>query len=370
MSAAASNGMKVYFHEAVLAYRAPDGVFECAPSELLEIQTPHAEGPDRIANMRSILQRSPIAGDLRWAEPAPASDDDLLQFHTADYLSELKDADKVGRWFGRTTYLPAGGMHGVRLAAGAAIEAARDVASGRESIAYALVRPPFHHAQPDRADGYCFVNGVGLAALAAIEAGHKRIAVIDWDVHHGNGTQEGFYARDDVLTISLHMDHGSWGAAAHPQTGGVEEVGVGPGEGFNLNLPLPFGAGDRAYALAFERCVEPALRKFGPDMIVLANGQDANQFDPNGRQMLTMAGFYHLAGRLRALAGELCGGRIAVTQEGGYNVAYAPYCAYAVAAGLIGRDLEIADPLAFYPEDPARAEADLQALIDRHPLLG
>jgi acetoin utilization deacetylase AcuC-like enzyme len=294
----------------------------------------------------------------------------LLGFHTAAYLAELKEADEAGRWFGRTTYLPAGGMRGVRLAAGAAIEAARDVAAGRERIAYALVRPPFHHAQPDRADGYCFVNGVGLAALAAIDAGCKRVAIIDWDVHHGNGTQEGFYDRDDVLTISLHMDHGSWGAAAHPQTGGVEEIGVRAGEGFNLNLPLTFGAGDHAYALAFERCVEPVVRKFAPDLLVLANGQDANQFDPNGRQMLTMAGFHHLASRLRGLANELSGGRIAVTQEGGYNVAYAPFCAYAVAAGLIGRDLEIPDPLAFYPEDQARAEADIEALIERHPLLG
>ena len=364
----ANSSMKVFFHEAMLSFRAPDGVFECAPSELLAIQTPHAEGPDRIANMRAILQRSPIVADLRWAEPAPASDEDILGFHTAEYLAELKEANRGGRWFGRTTYLPAGGLEGVRLAAGAAIAAARDVAEGREKIAYAVVRPPFHHAQPDRADGYCFVNGVGLAALAAIEAGCRRVAIVDWDVHHGNGTQEGFYARNDVLTISLHMDHGSWGAS-HPQTGGVEETGKGAGEGFNLNLPLPFGAGDRAYALAFERCVEPIVRKFGPDMIVLANGQDANQFDPNGRQMLTMAGFHHLANRLRALADELCAGRIAVTQEGGYNIAYAPYCAYAVAAGLIGRAVEIADPPAFYPEDPDRAEADIEALIKRHPLL-
>jgi acetoin utilization deacetylase AcuC-like enzyme len=369
MSTPAKGGMKVFFHEAMLAFRAPDGVFECASSELLEIQTPHAEGPDRIANMRAILQRSPIAGGLRWAEPAPASDEDMLRFHTPEFLAELKDADKEGRWFGRTTYLPAGGLEGVRLAAGAAIAAARDVADGREKVAYALVRPPFHHAQPDRADGYCFVNGVGLAALTAIAAGHKRVAIVDWDVHHGNGTQEGFYGRDNVLTVSLHMDHGAWGAS-HPQTGGVEEIGEGAGEGFNVNLPLPFGAGDRAYALAFERCVEPIVRKFAPDMIVLANGQDANQFDPNGRQMLTMAGFHDLANRLRALAGELCEGRIAVTQEGGYNIAYAPYCAYAVAAGLIGRELEIPDPLAFYPEDDSCAEADVEALIKRHPLLG
>ena len=370
MSAAApAAGMAVFFHEDMLDFRPPDGVFEAPPSDYLELQMPHAEGPDRITNMRAMLRRSPLSGDLRWAEPAPAADEQILRFHDAAYLEELKEADREGSWFGRTTYLPAGGLRGVRLAAGAAIEAARGVASGRDRIAYALARPPFHHAQPDRADGYCFVNGVGLAALEAIDMGLRRVAVIDWDVHHGNGTQEGFYHRADVLTVSIHMDHGAWGDS-HPQTGDVDETGAHGGEGFNLNLPLPFGAGDHAYALAFERCIAPVVRKFAPDLILLANGQDANQFDPNGRQMLTMAGFHGLANRLRDLAAELCGGRIVVTQEGGYNTAYAAFCAYAVAAGLIGRELEISDPLAFYPEDRARAEADVQALIDRHPLLG
>ena len=163
------------------------------------------------------------------------------------------------------------------------------------------------------------------------------------------------------------MDHGSWGES-HPESGSVDEIGSAAGEGYNINLPLPFGSGDHCYDLAFEQCVLPRLRQFEPDLIILANGQDANQFDPNGRQMLTMAGYYRLATHLRAAAAQLCAGRLVVTQEGGYNPSYAPLCAYAVAAGLLGEAMEIKDPIAFYPEDRARAEADVAALIARHPL--
>lgn len=360
--------MTVFFHEDMLSYRIPDGVFEAPPSELLDQQSTQPEGPERILNTCAVLQRSPLADLLRWEVPRPATDDQILCFHTEPYLDQLKSANSGGHYFTATTYLPAGGLRAVRLSAGAAIAAARHVATGVERMAYALGRPPSHHAQPDTADGYCFVNGVALAALEAMEHGCARVAIIDWDVHHGNGTQEGFYTCCDVLTISIHMEHGAWGPS-HTQTGGVEELGETDGYGFNINLPLPFGAGDACYTEVFERCVVPAVRTFGPDLIILANGQDANQFDPNGRQTLSMAGFYALGTCVRDLAKELCDGRIVVTQEGGYNPAYAPYCAYAVVAGLLGEALAIDDPLAFYPDDLGRARADVQALIDRHPLL-
>jgi acetoin utilization deacetylase AcuC-like enzyme len=194
------------------------------------------------------------------------------------------------------------------------------------------------------------------------------VAVVDWDVHHGNGTQEGFYDRDDVLTISMHMDHGAWGPT-HVQTGDVDETGKGSGEGYNLNLPLPMGTGDHGYNTAFERCVAPALRKFKPELIFCANGQDANAFDPNGRQCVSMAGFYQMACQLRALAEELCDGKIVITQEGGYNPTYAPYCAHSVAEGLLGLPMKLEDPIAFYPEDVAGGDAAVEALIKRHPLL-
>jgi acetoin utilization deacetylase AcuC-like enzyme len=360
--------MLVLWDPACLDHHAPDGVFERPPSPLLAHQVPTAEGPVRIDNIRALLERSPLADALIWTRPEPASDAQILRFHDESYLADLKDADREGRWMTGTTYLARGGLAGARIGAGGAMAAARHVVSGDGKLAYVLSRPPAHHAQPDRADGYCFVNSIGLAALEARELGAERVAVIDWDVHHGNGTQEGFYQRADVLTVSLHMDHGSWGAS-HPQTGDVDEVGEGEGRGFNLNLPLPMGAGDRAYELAMERCVLPFVREFRPDLLIIANGQDAGQFDPNGRQCVSMAGFHRLGGLARELALELCGGRMVMTQEGGYNPAYAAYCAYASLAGVLGKALEIEDPLAYYPDDRVRAEADVEALAARHPLL-
>jgi acetoin utilization deacetylase AcuC-like enzyme len=359
--------MKIFYDERMLLHRIPDGMFDSCPSPLLEKQIEQPEGADRIINTVSVLKRGPLGNRLSWGTPVSATDNELLKFHTEEYLQRLKDADKTGEYLSASTYLPKGGLEVARLAAGAALSALRYVLGGEGLMSYGICRPPNHHAQPNMADGYCFINGIGLAALEAIAQGYKKIAIIDWDVHHGNGTQAGFYNREDVLTISMHMDHGSWGAS-HPETGKVDEIGIAAGTGFNINLPLPFGAGDICYTSVFEQCVVPKVQAFNPDLIILANGQDANQFDPNGRQMVTMAGYYRMARQLRELVREVCGGKLVMTQEGGYNPSYAPLCAYAIAAGLLGAEMEIEDPIAFYPEDSLRAEGDVRALKERHPL--
>jgi acetoin utilization deacetylase AcuC-like enzyme len=146
---------------------------------------------------------------------------------------------------------------------------------GHGKVAYALVRPPGHHAQPSQADGYCFLNNAGLAVQLALDSGCKKVAVIDIDVHYGNGTAEGFYSSDKVLTVSLHMNHGSWGPS-HPQSGSIDELGDGKGYGYNLNIPLPNGTGDNGYVYAFNELVVPSIHKFEPDMIVLVVGQDSS----------------------------------------------------------------------------------------------
>ena len=360
--------MSVFFHRAALSFRIPDGVFDGLPSELLDIQMPQPERPERIANTVSILKRGSLVPHLVWRDARPATGPEILTFHTASHLQTLKEANEVGRYLTQSTYIPVDGLDAIQRAAGAAIDAATAVVSGESKLAYSLMRPPAHHAQPDTADGYCFVNSCALAALEARKRGARRVALVDWDVHHGNGTQAGFYDRDDMLTVSIHMDHGAWGPT-HVQTGDVDEIGAEAGKGFNLNLPLPFGAGNQAYLQVFDRCVVPALRQFEPDLIILVNGQDANQFDPNGRQCVTMSGFYELACRLRAIANELCQGKVVVTQEGGYNPTYAPFCAYAVVAGLLGLPLDLEDPIAFYPDDQEHAEIQVNHLIERHPLL-
>lgn len=149
------------------------------------------------------------------------------------------------------------------------------ILDGHGKIAYALVRPPGHHAQPTQADGYCFLNNAGLAIQLALSSGCKRVAVVDTDVHYGNGTAEGFYNSSDVLAISLHMNHGSWGPS-HPQSGSIDELGEGRGLGFNLNIPLPNGTGDKGYEYAMMELVAPAITKFRPDMVVMVIGQDSS----------------------------------------------------------------------------------------------
>jgi len=348
--------LDVFWHPDVLLHDMGEGVFETPPRDFLDVAEAHVEGPARVRNMHAILSRGPLSSRLDWHDGRIATDGELLRFHPASWLAELRAAAAAGgRRFTRTTLFTPTSERPVWTAAGTALAAADAVMDGRSLRAYALVRPPGHHAGPSSADGYCFLNNIALAAQRCLDRGATRVAILDWDVHHGNGTQEGFYQRDDVLTVSLHMDHGAWGPT-HPQTGGADEVGLGPGTGLNLNVPLPMGSGDHAYTTAFAELVVPAVEAFRPEVLLIANGQDANQFDPNGRQLLTMAGFRDLARIARGLADRLCGGRMVLVQEGGYQVSYAAFCLHASLEGILGVDTGLADPLAFLPEDTSRTD--------------
>lgn len=179
------------------------------------------------------------------------------------------------------TFLNPGSWDAALLAAGTTLSAMKHILDGHAKIAYALVRPPGHHAQPDRADGYCFLNNAGLAVKLALDSGRRRVAVVDIDVHYGNGTAEGFYHTDSVLTISLHMKHGSWGPS-HPQSGSVDEIGEGRGLGYNLNIPLPNGSGDAGYEYAMNELVVPAIEKFRPELLVFVVGQDSSTVSRTG----------------------------------------------------------------------------------------
>lgn len=351
----------IVWHEDVLSHATGSGVFEAAPSPLLAVQTAHPEGPDRLRNMKSALERAPSAGQFAWHQGRHATDAELELFHTPDYVQGVRAGCIHGKRYTGTTLLSPDSWHALTAAAGCALEAARLVLEDGARPAFALVRPPGHHAAPGVADGYCFFNNAAIAAQSALDHGLSRVAIVDWDVHHGNGTQAGFYDRSDVLTISLHMDHGAWGAT-HPQTGAVDERGAGAGLGFNLNLPLPMGSGDCSYLLAFDDIIAPRLRAYGPELLVIAAGVDAGQFDPNGRQLLTSRGFHGLARRARALAAELCAGRLLIVQEGGYNPAHAAFCVLASVEGFAGIEPSLPDPLAYMPEDPSRARRDIAAL--------
>ncbi len=367
-SSGGANARMAIFHDArVLAHATGDGFFEAPPSPLLPIIERHPENRERIENMAAVLRDGPLADALDWRTAEAATREDLERLHDEAYIDELAAIPRdATRAFSSTTIFGPDSFDVCCLAAGLAAAAAEHVHRGDGRLAYALVRPPGHHAQPAMADGYCFFNNIGVAIERLRAQGLGRAAVIDWDVHHGNGTQACYYADPDVLTISLHMPHGAWGET-HPQTGDLDETGAGAGQGRNLNIPMPYGSGDIAYARVFDEIVAPAVRAHAPEILFIAAGQDANQFDPNGRQLLTMRGFHELGRKARALADACCDGRLVLVQEGGYQLSYAAYCLYATLAGVLDRELELSDPLAYLREDTRAVDA-LVAELKTHPL--
>ncbi|KAK8649668.1 hypothetical protein V6N13_139334 [Hibiscus sabdariffa] len=337
--------INVFWHEGMLSHDTGRGVFDTGMDPgFLEVLEKHPENSDRVRNMVSILRKGPISPHISWHPGTPASIPQLLSFHSQEYVNMLVEADKNGgKEICCGTLLNPGSLDAALLAAGTTLSAMKHILDGHGELAYALVRPPGHHAQPTRADGYCFFNNAGLAVQLALDSGCKRVSIIDIDVHYGNGTAEGFYQSDKVLTVSLHMNHGSWGPS-HPQNGTVDELGEGEGFGYNLNIPLPNGTGDKGYGYAMTELVFPAVEKFEPDMMVLVIGQDSSAGLSQGyniafskplahylseQQCLTMDGYREIGRTVRRLADKHCGGRLLVVQEGGYHVTYSAYCVHA-----------------------------------------
>lgn len=349
--------LAVFFDACIFEHDTGSGFFEAQASPWLPVIESHPENADRLRNMHGLLRDGPIADALDWYPGEPAGRAELERFHSAAYIEELESIPvNESRAYSSTTVFGPGSYAICRMAAGLAMAAAEHLFSARGKIAYALTRPPGHHAQPDMADGYCFFNNIGVALEHLRSLGLNKAAVIDWDVHHGNGTQAGFYQDPDMLTISMHMNHGAWGAT-HPQTGDVDEAGSGAGQGKNLNIPMPYGAGDLAYNRVFDELVAPMVRRHQPEILCIAAGQDANQFDPNGRQLLSMNGFYQLGKRARDLADECCNGKLLLVQEGGYAISYAAYCLHATLEGVLKREPGMPDPLAYMQEDITRLDA-------------
>ncbi|XP_075075548.1 histone deacetylase 8 isoform X4 [Nicotiana tabacum] len=273
----ADNLIHVFWDEGMLKHDTGTGVFDTGMDPgFLDVLEKHPENADRVKNILSILKRGPISPFISWHHGRLALISELLSFHTQEYVNELIEADRNGgKEICGGTFLNPGSWDATLLAAGTTLSAMQHIIDGHGKFAYALVRPPGHHAQPTQADGYCFLNNAGLAVQLALDSGCRKVAVLDIDVHYGNGTADGFYRSDKVLTISLHMNHGSWGPS-HPQSGTIDELGEGVGFGYNLNIPLPNGTGDEGYGYAVQHLVVPAIEKFEPDMMVLVVGQDSS----------------------------------------------------------------------------------------------
>jgi acetoin utilization deacetylase AcuC-like enzyme len=244
-----------------------------------------------------------------------------------------------------------------RLAAGATIDLSLAVASGAASSGFALVRPPGHHAETNRPMGFCLVNQIALAAQVLRDrAGLERIAIVDWDVHHGNGTQEIFAAERDVLFISLHQ------YPHYPGSGSLDERGHGRGEGSTLNLPMPAGCGDAEYGAVFDAVVLPALREFRPEMILISAGFDAHARDPMASMELSNSAFGRFAAQLRSLADDICGGRLLLALEGGYDLEALGQSVVAVLESLCGPEA----PQIVHPSGTEQAKRMIELYREAH----
>jgi len=301
------------------------------------------ENPETKRRLRNLIEVTGLARHLLMQGADPASHADLARVHPESYLSAFKAmSDAGGGELGLRTPFGRGGYEIAALSAGLATAALRAVLKGEVRNAYALSRPPGHHCLPDFPNGFCLLNNIGVAIRAVQAEGlARRVAVIDWDVHHGNGTEAVFWEDPDVLTISLHQERN------YPMdTGGVGAMGGGAGLGANLNLPLPPGCGHAAYLYAMDRVVLPALDLFRPEAIIVACGFDAAAVDPLGRMLATAETFRALTAKVMAAADRLCDGRLTLVHEGGYSEVYVPFCGHAVLEELSGAPMTAPDPLA------------------------
>jgi acetoin utilization deacetylase AcuC-like enzyme len=301
------------------------------------------ENPETKRRLVNLMRVTGLIEDLAAQSAPEALREDLLRVHPASYLDAFKAAsDAGGGELGRRTPFGPGGYEIAALSAGLAKAALFAVLEGRAGNAYALTRPPGHHCLPDWPNGFCLLNNIAVAIRAAQAAGlAARIAVVDWDVHHGNGTEAVFWTDPSVLTISLHEEFN------YPyDTGAATARGEGAGTGFNLNIPLPPGTGHAGYLEAIERLVVPALRRFAPEAIVVACGYDAAAYDPLGRMLASAETFRAMTAQIGAVAEELCQGRLILTHEGGYSEAYVPFCGHAVLEELSGSRRKAPDPMA------------------------
>ncbi len=301
------------------------------------------ENPETKRRLKNLIEVTGLGRDLAAQSAEPVTQEDMLRVHPAHYLDAFKAlSDEKGGELGLRTPFGKGGFDIAALSAGLVKAAVFAVLQGHAPNAYALSRPPGHHCLPDFPNGFCLLANIAIAIRAAQAAGlAQRIAVVDWDVHHGNGTEAIFYDDADVLTISLHQDRN------YPMdTGAATDQGRGAGLGANINVPLPPGTGHKGYVAAMDRIVIPALTRFKPDLIIVACGYDAAAIDPLGRMLATADTFRMMTRQMMQAAARLCNGRLVLAHEGGYSEVYVPFCGHAVLEELSGSAITAPDPFA------------------------
>ena len=287
------------------------------------------ENPERIESIYRYLVKM-LASDVSFINiREPADRDDVLTVHTETYLEFLERMSMRGQaYLGDSTYLNKYSYMAALIAAETCMRASDEVLSAYHDFSYALVRPPGHHASADMYSGFCLLNNAAITAMHIMERGLKKIAIVDWDAHAANGTMKIFYSSPDVLLISIHRDPSDY----YPHEGFIHQIGRGEGTGFTINIPVPKGSGDREYQLIFDEIVDPVLKSFNPDFIIVENGFDPHFSHRDIGLNLTMEEFVDMINRIKSY-----GKMFTMIQEGGYSK-YNSKIAYAMLASLLGKE--------------------------------
>lgn len=277
---------------------------------------PHVERPERLTAIMEKLTASPVKKKLNFVRAKSAELDWIMRVHDPSYVESIlsiKTDEAVMLDWGDTVATSAT-PEAARYAAGAGVQAVRMVHEGKLGSAFCAVRPPGHHAEPDRAMGFCIFNNIAIAAADLLETGLRRVAIIDWDVHHGNGTEKIFIADNRVLYVSMHQ------YPHYPGTGHADVTGHGKGEGFTLNIPMGAGAGDIEYLNAFNQRIITALDKFQPEFILISAGFDGHRDDPLASMVLSSEAYGQMTRIVKDVAARHCQGKIVSILEGGYDL--------------------------------------------------
>ncbi|MFH2035715.1 MAG: histone deacetylase [Candidatus Zixiibacteriota bacterium] len=291
------------------------GLIDLIQPDLHPAPIDHPETPERIQSALDYVQKSDIAGDLELIMPTPVGSEILKQVHSPGYIDFIEQAaDEGTTGIDEDTYLSRGSFKAAKTTALTVAGAVDLIMHDKYKYIFMAGRPPGHHAEYDRAMGFCLINNAAVAAeYLSQKYNRKRIAIIDWDVHHGNGTQNIFYNRSDIFYISMHQ------YPFYPGTGRSDEIGRGEGEGYNLNLPLSAGSNNEIYLKNFEEKIIPGLEKYCPEFIIISCGFDAHRDDPLGEMNMTERGFGDMTKLTKEIADKYAEGRILSLFEGGYN---------------------------------------------------
>ena len=325
----------------------------------------HIENARRLEAVLSHLEQTGLKQQLTLIKPRPATVKELSLVHYEQYISHIREvAQKGGGWLDTDTVMSPDSYEAAIYAVGGVIRATEAVMNGEVSSAFALVRPPGHHATPQRAMGFCLFNNVAIAAKYALARYElERILIIDFDVHHGNGTQETFYDNPQVLYVSTHQ------YPFYPGTGNIDETGSGSAKGTTINIPLPAGCGDGEYEQVFAQIIAPASKRFKPRLILVSAGYDLHWADGLALMQVTVSGFAQVVKVIKELADELCNGRLVFSLEGGYNLTALAASVKATLDVLLG-SITIDDPLGQPPRRFAAPSINhlIKVIQERHGL--